>query len=607
MKNNNEMTQQEIFVNTLKVLVLANERREILCNEELDDYYKALVVLFGRACIMQQLSSNIYEELCKEIDELKRLEEEITNLENDNNSTLYDKQIISRNKELIESIKKKYNILTSSDNLDFFFFFADKILIEELKLTNCTSSSIAEKMELLITYDLNNLFRRSNTGTGDSKTRLLELSEFKKVHDLLLEKKVVEEFKKDLYEFFSREEMQFLSFCYPNCKSIAYKRFYDILLTNLKRAIKFLRVIYEQNNNVDKEFSIDDITEIYNDYKNNDYPYKEEFIKGYEYVVYMNSLLTNLDYTKKDIKFEKQFDMIEKKHKNLFSYFQAKFMNESNNKPFTNSYPINENDYSFLNSTYGNKKKSVVASFDNINNRITLNATKYEQGYIHELIKHVSSEISASAGFIEHLDMNTYVDATRRKISEVYKEEAYKEFIYPNHKNNDEKIYFNPKKYRKILLNEDFYGVFTQKNDIYSYNQYGSFVLDTNYVFNYLIDEDSICTKLDIFLFMKNVIGLYLNENEWTLDNRDESSILSSDTISSFFSKFTETFNKEGDIFEIIKSYSDELIEKGYIEGLDDTNYSDAMDIVENYSSMKSSYFNDILNRIRINRKIKSR
>ena len=104
MEKNNEMTQQEIFVKTLKVLVLANERKEILCDEELDDYFKSLVVLFGRACIMQQLSSNIYKEMCEELDELKRLEEEISKLENAEDSSLYDKQLISKNKALIENI-----------------------------------------------------------------------------------------------------------------------------------------------------------------------------------------------------------------------------------------------------------------------------------------------------------------------------------------------------------------------------------------------------------------------------------------------------------------------------------------------------------------------
>ena len=601
MEKNNEMTQQEIFVKTLKVLVLANERKEILCDEELDDYFKSLVVLFGRACIMQQLSSNIYKEMCEELDELKRLEEEISKLENAEDSSLYDKQLISKNKALIENITKKYNILSSSDNVEFYEKVADKILIEKLELTTCTSSSIAEKMELLVTYDLNKLFRRSNT--GDYKTRLLELSEFKKVHDLLLEKKVVEEFKKDLYVFFGREEMQFLKFCYSNHKSIAFKRFYDILLTNIKRAIKYLRVIYDQNDMVDKEFCIDDITEIYNDYRINDYPYAEEFIKGYEYVVYINSLLNKMDYMKKDDKFEKIFNTIEKKNKNLFNYFQSKFMNELNNKPISETFPINENDYSFLSNTYAEKKNNVVASFDNINNRITLNATKYEQSYIHELIKHVSSEISSSYQFIKNLDMNVYIDSVRRKISDVYRLEAYKEFVYPNQRNTVDNIHFYPKKYRKLLLNEDFYDVFMHRNDFY---QYGEFMLDTNYIFNFLIDEDSIYTKLDLFLFLKNVIGLYLNENEWTLTN-DESSILSSDTINSFFSKFTETFNKEGDIYEIIKSYSDELIEKGHIDGLEVTNYSDAMDVVENYSSIKSSYFNEILERIKINRKIKSK
>ena len=141
------------------------------------------------------------------------------------------------------------------------------------------------------------------------------------------------------------------------------------------------------------------------------------------------------------------------------------------------------------------------------------------------------------------------------------------------------------------------------REDSLSFNQYGIFMLDNNFIFNLLIDENSIFTKLDLFLFLKNVIGLYLNENELFINNKDESSILSSDTISSFFSKFTETFNREGDIFEIIKSYSDELIERGYIEGLDNTNYADAMEVVENYSSIKSAYFNDILNRIKINRR----
>ena len=213
------MTQQEIFANTLKVLVLANERKDILCDETLDNYYKTLIVLFGRACIMQQLSSNVYEELCNELDELSRLVEEIERLENSEDSTLTDKQLISNNKELIKSIRKKYNILVSCDNAEFYEKVTDKILVEDLKLTTCSSSSIAKKMELLITYDLNQLFRRSNT--GDSRTRLLELAEFKTVHDLLIEKKVVEEFKKDLYEFFSREEMHFLNFCYSNHKSIA--------------------------------------------------------------------------------------------------------------------------------------------------------------------------------------------------------------------------------------------------------------------------------------------------------------------------------------------------------------------------------------------------
>ena len=597
MKENNKMTQQEIFVNTLKVLVLANERKDILCDESLDDYYKSLVVLFGRACIMQQLSSNIYEELCKELDEIKRLSEEVERLETSEDSTLYDKQLITKYKELIDSLRKKYGLLLSCDNTEFYEKVTDKILIENLKLITCTSSSIAEKMELLITYDLNKLFRRTNT--GDYKSRLLELSEFKTVHDLLIDKKVVEEFKKDLYEFFSREEMQFLSFCYSNNKSIAFKRFYDILLTNIKRTIKYLRVIYDQNNN-EKEFNIDDITEIYNDYKNNDYPYSEEFINAYEYIVYLNSLLNKLDYIKKDTRFEKKFNMIEKKNEKLYSFFQSKIMSESNNKSFDTSYPIKENDYSFLSPTYSNKKNNVVATFDNINNRITLSSTKYEQENIDEIIKQVSKEINSSYQFIEHLDMNNYIDSVKGKISEVFRLEAYKEFVYPNQKNE---VYFSPKKYRKLLLSEDFDNVFMHREDSLSFNQYGIFMLDNNFIFNLLIDENSIFTKLDLFLFLKNVIGLYLNENELFINNKDESSILSSDTISSFFSKFTETFNREGDIFEIIKSYSDELIERGYIEGLDNTNYADAMEVVENYSSIKSAYFNDILNRIKINRR----
>lgn len=598
MKENNKMTQQEIFVNTLKVLVLANERKDILCDEKLDNYYKSLIVLFGRACIMQQLSSNIYEELCRVLDEIKKLESELERLETSENSTLYDKELISKDKEIMEGLRKKYGLLLSCDNVDFYEKVTDKILIEDLKLTTCTSSSIAEKIELLITYDLNNLFKRNNS--GDCKYRLLELSEFKTVHDLLIEKKVVEEFKKDLYEFFSREEMQFLSFCYSNNKSIAFKRFYDILLTNIKRAIKYLRVIYDQNNS-DKEFNIDDITEIYNDYKTNDYPYSYEFIKAYEYVVYLNSLLNQLDYIKKDTKFEKKFNMIEEKNEKLFSFFQSKFMNESNNKPFNSSYPLNEDDYSFLSATYADKKNNVVASFDNINNRITLNSTKYEKDNIDEIIKQVSKEINSSYQFIEHLDMNAYIDSVKGKISEVFRLEAYKEFVYPNQKND---VYFSPKKYRKLLLSEDFDNVFMHRDDTSAFNQYGIFMLDTNFIFNLLIDENSIFTKLDLFLFLKNVIGLYLNENELFINNKDESSILSNDTISSFFSKFTETFNREGDIFEIIKSYSDELIEKGYIEGLD-KKYTDAMDVVENYSSMKSVYFNEMINRIRINRKIK--
>ena len=103
MKENIKMTQQEIFVNTLKVLVLANERKGILCDKKLDNYYKTLIVLFGRACIMQKLSSNIYEELCNEINDLNRLKSEIEKLEKSEDSTLYDKQLISK--------KKKKNII----------------------------------------------------------------------------------------------------------------------------------------------------------------------------------------------------------------------------------------------------------------------------------------------------------------------------------------------------------------------------------------------------------------------------------------------------------------------------------------------------------------
>ena len=451
-------------------------------------------------------------------------------------------------------------------------------------------------MELLITYDLNKLFRR--TDTNDYKSRLLELSEFKIVHDLLIDKKVVEEFKKDLYKFFSREEMNLLIFCYSNNKSVAFKRFYDILLTNMKRTIEFLRVIYNQNNN-DKEFNIDDITEIYNDYKDHDYPYSEEFIKAYEYIVYLNSILNNLDNLEKDTKFEKKFNKIVKKNEKLYSFFNSKIMNEQDNKPFDSLFLTKENDYSFLSPTYSDKKNKTEVSFDNINYRITLSSTTYEQENINETIEKVSRKIKHSYHFIKHLDMDKYIESVKGKISEVFRLEAYKEFVYPNQKNE---VYFNQKKYIELLLSEDFDNVFMHREDSSAFNQYGVFMLDNKFIFNLLIDENSLFTRLDYFLFLKDVIGLYLNDNELFRYNKDKSSVLSNDTICSFFSKFTETFNREGDIFEIIKSYSDELIEKGYIEGLDNTNYVNAMDLEEDYSSTKSQYFNDILNRIRINK-----
>ena len=66
---NNEMTLEEIFVNTLKVLVLANDSKNILYEEKLDDFYKTMVVIFGYLCIVQQLQYNSHKYL-KEIIEL---------------------------------------------------------------------------------------------------------------------------------------------------------------------------------------------------------------------------------------------------------------------------------------------------------------------------------------------------------------------------------------------------------------------------------------------------------------------------------------------------------------------------------------------------------
>lgn len=597
MKENNDITQQEIFVDTLKVLVLANEEKDILCDEELDNYYKTLVVLFGRACIMQQLKSNVHEELDNEMNKLNRLKAEIESLETSEDSTLYDKNKISKYKEIIMVLEEKYNIISSCDNNEFYEKVADKILIEDLKLITCTSSSIAEKMELLITHDINKLFNRTNS--GDDRSRLLELSEFKIVHDLLVDKKVVEEFKKDLYKFFSREEMYFLHFCYSNSESVAYKRLYDILLTNMKRAIKYLNVIYNQKKN-DKEFSIAHITEIYNDYKKNDYPYSKEFIKAYNYIVFLESYLEDLDCLKKDTKFEEKFNMIEKENEKLYSFFNSKIMSEKNNKQFDKKhfvesnyvYNNKENDYSFLNYNYLSKKKCVGATFDNINYAITLSSTIYKyktKKELDEIIEKVSEEIDETCNRINHLNKDYYIESVKVKLSEVFRLEAFKEFVYPNQKS---KVYFSPKKYRKLLLSKDFDNVFIHRDDSLLFNKYGVFMLDNNYIFDLLIDENSLFTRLDLFLFLEEVIGLYLNNNE-LLYNKDKSSILSNDTICLFFSKFTETFNREGDIFDIIKTYSDELINNGYIEGLNNTNYGNARD----YSFTKSSYFDDILER----------
>jgi len=726
MEKNIEMNQQEIFVNTLKDSVLANEKENILYDEKLNNYYKTLVVLFGRACIMQQLNSNVCEELYNERNELNRLKTEIERLITAENSTLYDKELISKAKKKMEDLAEKYNILSTYNN-EFYEKVADKILIEDLKLTTCTSSSIAEKMELLITDDLNKLFKR--TDTGDDNSRLLELSEFKIVHDLLIDKKVIEEFNKDLYKFFSREEMQFLNFCYLDNKPVALKRLHDILLTNKNRAIKFLRVIYNQNNNNDKEFNIDDIKEIRKDYENNNYPYSKEFIKVCDYI---NSLDSDLNSLKKDItEFEKKLNMIKNKNKRLYRFFNSKIMSELNNKPydrFKYLYRFKENDYSFLSPTYLSKKKHVGATFDNINYAITLRPTKYEHEFLNieillnqrleqkvkveslketkvftdeekkiieelttgqllennekevlrmkieldqilkkynavveekeyksseeekilkeyerikkeqyysnphkeskntkegivivvkegstykiidseykenidEIIKKVFKEIETKSGYMKDFNRDNYIESIKGKISKICRSEADKKFVYPNQKN---KVYFSPKKYRNLLLSEDFNNVFVRRDDSSLSNKYGVFILDNNSIFNLLIDKNSIYTRLNLFLFLKEVIGLYLNDSKLFINNKDKSSILSNDTICSFFSKFTETFNREGNIFEIIKSYSDELIKNGYIEGLDNAKYESTMNI----PSKKSQDFKKILDRININRRNSSK
>lgn len=772
MEKNIEMNQQEIFVNTLKDSVLANEKENILYDEKLNNYYKTLVVLFGRACIMQQLNSNVSEELCNERNELNRLKTEIERLITAEDSTLYDKELISKAKKKMEDLAEKYNILSTYNN-EFYEKVADKILIEDLKLTTCTSSSIAEKMELLITDDLNKLFKR--TDTGDDNSRLLELSEFKIVHDLLIDKKVIEEFNKDLYKFFSREEIQFLNFCYLNNKPVALKRLHDILLTNKNRAIKFLRVIYNQNNNNDKEFNIDDIKEIRKDYENNNYPYSKEFIKVCDYI---NSLDSDLNSLKKDItEFEKKLNMIKNENKRLYRFFNSKIMSELNNKPydrFKYLYRFKENDYSFLSPTYLSKKKHVGATFDNINYAITLRPTKYEHEFLNiekllnqrleqkvkveslketkvftdeekkiieeltpgqllennekevlrikieldqilkkynavveekeyiedtddidlmiaktedlikrleevkkqeekldkkievivkedklseeekilkeyerikkeqyysnphkeskntkegivivvkeksiykiidseykgnehenidEIIKKVFKEIETKSGYMKDFNRDNYIESIKGKISKICRSEADKKFVYPNQKN---KVYFSPKKYRNLLLSEDFNNVFVRRDDSSLSNKYGVFILDNNSIFNLLIDKNSIYTRLNLFLFLKEVIGLYLNDSKLFINNKDKSSILSNDTICSFFSKFTETFNREENIFEIIKSYSDELIKNGYIEGLDNAKYESTMNI----PSKKSQDFKKILDRININRRNSSK
>lgn len=612
MKENNNIIQQNEFVKILKTAVLANESKGILFDEKLDNYYKTLVVLFGRACIMQQLKSNVSKELCDEINYKNILKDEIERLEKSEEPSLSEKQLIYKDKERLKYLEEKYNILKRRDNNEFYEKVADKILIDDLNLITCTSSSIVEKMELLITYDLNNLFKRT-TDIEDDKSRLLELSEFKIVHDLLIDKKITEEFNKDLFVFFSRGEMQLLYLCYSYNKSVALKRLYDIIITNINRAIKYLRFIYNytQNNN-DKEFSIANITEIYNDYKKNDYPYSKEFIKAYNYIVFLNSYLDDLDDLKKDAmfeirdaKFEEEFKKFEK-NKKVYSFFNSKIMSEQNNEKFDKSqffnsnyiYRNKENDYSFLNSTYLSKKKNVVLPFDNINYALTLSSTTYKyktKEELDEIIKKVSVEIDETYKYITHLSKEYYFESVKVKISELFRLEAFKKFVYPNQKN---KVYFSPKKYRKLLLSKDFDNVFIHRDDSLSFNKYGVFMLDNNYIFDLLIDKESIYTKLYLFLFLKDVIGQYLNDNELFTNNKDKSSILNYDTICSFFSKFTETFNREGDIFKIIQSYSDELIENGYIEGLDNTNYNNARD----YSFNKESYFDKIIDRIKINR-----
>ena len=582
----NEMTLEEIFVNTLKVLVLANENKDILYEKELDDYYKTLVVIFGYLCIAQQLKYNAEDEYEKLKAEANEYYKKIIEMKNVSENSLPDKATIDQYKQAIRVNLNGMRNLKKNNKTAIYKIYSDRILNRRLSLVNCSCDSIIKALKTSITYDMNKLFERELYIDSDN-SRILCFEELKQIHDVLVDKKLHQEFKKDFYLIFNRKEVKFLKSCYANPESLALKSFYNILLNNLSRAVKLLRVIFRENNlNNGKEFDITKIEEYYSEYKKGKCKYSSEFISTYEYVKYINNLLNKIESLMSKDSFLKKIDRLETTNKKLINVLNNRVLNikddnTSDDFEYLSTY---NKDYSFLNIDYKSENTKDNLTFGLINDSISLRKITYVDATIIERIQEGAAHINESRYAIENLSLKTYTEAIKEQIAQAYRQEAYSAFVL--NENYNKKDALKPKEYKKRNLNGDFNKVFIHCVNSNAFSKHDDFKVDPNLVIKYLIDENGIWTKMDFYLLLEKITRAYF-------DNNGDAKPLSRETIDLFFSKFTDTFNgisNKKDIKKIIDSFLRTFRDEDLTGLIGNSEFDDAVNKVCDASTYKGDY-----------------
>lgn len=588
---NNEMTLEEIFVNTLKVLVLANDSKNILYEEKLDDFYKTMVVIFGYLCIVQQLQYNSHDEYERLKVEAHEYAKKITDIRNTSTKSLLDKDVLDEYKASLRTIIDNMKMLRKNDKIEIYKIYSDKILNNRLSLVNCSCESIISALKVLISYDMNRLFERE-LYLESEKSRVLNFNELQQIHDTIIDKKIHEEFKKDFYFFFNREEVKFLKNSYSNYESLSLKSFHKILLCNLNRAVKLLRVIYRENKKNTKEFDISNIEEIYEEYKKNKYPYFEEFISTFEYVNYVNSLLNKIELHMSNDPFLEKIDILEQNRD-----MNKKLINLLNNRIFSADKKVSDdenmyfydtdNDYAFLTQDYRSGESIDDISLKKINDSISLKKVSYGESNISEAIQESAQQIIESRYAIENLNFHNYSEAIRKQIALALRMEIYSSFVIVNQDNNMKKNNSKQKKYKKRYFTGGFNKIFIHSINSNAFSKSGKFKVDPNLVVKFLIDDNGIWTRMNFYLLFEKITRAYFET-----ENKN-SKPLSRETIDLFFSKFTDTFNGIGNrknIKEIIIGFLKVFTETDLTSLIGKPEFDDAMGKISDATTYKGDF-----------------